>query len=408
MTGAEKSLPESPRPPDEDLATILAKIWRRRFLAASLTLGAMVTTGAGSYLIAPTYSASSTLMPAESGNDVMSAALASLGNLGGLAAQAGMGLKGSLADRFVIILRSRSVALNIHANPELRRIVFHEFWDETKGIWKQPGRRPPEATEDFPSRHDALRKLSKMVRIVSDPKTGLVTISADARTPEGAARLANAYVDELLQFLQQNSFSKARRDRIFLTKKLAENSRDLAKVEQSLRVFMEQNRLVSLEAQTQATVQSYATLKGELLSREMRLKLMQGSVGPDDLQMKGLEEEVVELRNKLSTLEASGSGGLVSFAAAPELGMRLARLKRDVLVKQKVFEVLTQQLELARIQEAKETLAFQVIDTAMAPDERSKPRRTAMVLLAGLLAGFASACLAYWLESRAPNASGTA
>ena len=385
---------------DEDLVSILVKIWARRALVLGMTFGAMGLTGAGSYLIPPTYTASATLMPAESGGDLLSTALASLGSLGGLAAQAGVGLKGTLSDRLVIILRSRSVALRIHDSQALRRIIFHEFWDDQKGAWKQPSRRASEAAEPFPSRHDGLRKLEKTVRIISDPKTGLVTITANARTPEGSARLANAYVKELQRFLQQNVFSKAHRDRIFLSGKLAEQTRDLGRIEQDLRTFMEKNQLVSLEAQTQATVQSYATLKGELIAREMRLKLLSDSVGSEDLELQGLKDEVEELRSKLSTLEASGSGGLISFEAAPRLGIRLAQLKRDALVKQKVFEVLTQQLELAKIQEAKETLTFQVIDPAMAPDQRSKPRRTAMVLLAGLIAGTLSACLAYWLESR--------
>ena len=207
-------------------------------------------------------------------------------------------------------------------------------------------------------------------------------------------------MEGLRAFLQANSFSKAHQDRVFLQGQLDTNTRDLAVAEQGLRTFMEQNRLVSLEAQTQATVQSYATLKGELIAREMRLKLLAGSVGPDDVELQGLKEEVEELRRKLSGLEEQGSGALISFSAAPRLGLRLAQLKRDVLVKQKIFEVLTQQLELAKVQEAKENVTFQVIDPAIPPDRRSWPQRTVMVMIAGVIAALASSGFAYWLEGR--------
>lgn len=396
----EPPAPGTPSSGEDDLGVIFRKLWARRRLVVALTTGTMVAVGAGSYLMAPTYTATTTLMPAESGGDVLSAALSSLGSLGGLATQAGVGLKGSLSDRFVIILRSRAVAQRIHQDPELRKVVFRDFWDAERGVWRQPSRRGVEGDEPFPTRHDAFRKLERMVRVQADSKTSLVTVTVEARTPDGAARLASAYVDGLRAFLQENSFSRAHRDRVFLEGQLAVNARELARAEEQLRLFMEKNHLVSLEAQTQATVQSYATLKGELMAREVRLKLLASSVGAEDLQYQGLKEEVEELRRKLAALESQGTGGLVSFAAAPRLGVRLAQLKRDALVKQKVFEVLTQQHELAKVQEAKEIPTFQVIDPAIPPDRRSKPQRTVMVLLAGLVSGLGSLGLAYWLESR--------
>jgi uncharacterized protein involved in exopolysaccharide biosynthesis len=75
-----------------------------------------------------------------------------------------------------------------------------------------------------------------------------------------------------------------------------------------------------------------------------------------------------------------------------------ARLKRDALIQQKLFELLTQQYELAKIEEAKDELTFQVIDYAIAPETRIKPQRTLMVVLAGVVSLFLGIFIVFFLE----------
>lgn len=225
----------------------------------------------------------------------------------------------------------------------------------------------------------------------ADPKTGLVTISVDSADPQLAADIANNYVVELNAFLQRNSFSTAKRNRDFLEKQVNDTQHDLTAMESTLKNFQEKNKLVSLDAQTEASVQAYATLKAQLTAKEMELSLQEKSVSPDDVQLMGLKQEVVQLKQKLSAIDTGSSEGLVSFKDAPELGMRFAQLKRDLLVKEQVFELLTQQYEMAKVDESKETLSFQVVDRAIAPDKKSKPRRTLIVLVAAFASFLLSA-----------------
>jgi tyrosine-protein kinase Etk/Wzc len=80
------------------------------------------------------------------------------------------------------------------------------------------------------------------------------------------------------------------------------------------------------------------------------------------------------------------------------VGLGYSRLKRDALIQEKVFELLTQQYELARIEEGKDDITFQVIDPAVPPEKRIKPRRTLNVILAGIASLFFGILLVFFLE----------
>jgi uncharacterized protein involved in exopolysaccharide biosynthesis len=63
----------------------------------------------------------------------------------------------------------------------------------------------------------------------------------------------------------------------------------------------------------------------------------------------------------------------------------LGRL-RDVKYYEFLYELLAKQYELAKIDEAKDSTVIQILDKGMAPDRRSRPKRTLIVLSAALVA----------------------
>jgi uncharacterized protein involved in exopolysaccharide biosynthesis len=66
----------------------------------------------------------------------------------------------------------------------------------------------------------------------------------------------------------------------------------------------------------------------------------------------------------------------------PGLGVEYVRRLRDLKVQEAIFEQLTKQFETAKINEAKESSPVQVIDEAVAPMKKSKPKRSLIVLMA--------------------------
>ena len=60
-------------------------------------------------------------------------------------------------------------------------------------------------------------------------------------------------------------------------------------------------------------------------------------------------------------------------------------LYRDVALHNRVFDLLTQELERAKIEEAKDTPSLQILDQAVPPEKKSRPKRTYLVAFTGFL-----------------------
>ena len=79
--------------------------------------------------------------------------------------------------------------------------------------------------------------------------------------------------------------------------------------------------------------------------------------------------------------------------------------QRDVKVQEQVFELLTAQLEESRIRETRDTPTVQVLDAAVPPLHKSRPKRS-VIVIAGFLIGVAGSLAAVLLLERRPVAKG--
>ena len=367
-----------------DLWALAQTLWKRRLFISSVTGVGIIASAIFAFSQPNIYSAKATIMPVDSSSDRLTSALSSLGALGGLASQVGVGLKGSVSDKFVAILKSRTLAESVIVKHNLAPILFPERWNPVRSQWQATASTWVgwEVPVDKPTTHDMLRKLRRNISVASDSRTGLIEITVDYFDPQSAADIANFYIIELNSFLRGNSLTSAKQNKAFLEEQLEKVTRELAAVEHDLKDFQEEHKLLSLDAQTQASVQSYATLKSQLMAKEMEINLLEKSTSQDDVQLIGLRQELAQIQKKLSSIENETTGGTISFKDAPRLGLQFAQLQRELLVRQKVFELITQQYELSKIEEAKETLTFQVIDKAIPADKKSKPNRLFLITLA--------------------------
>jgi uncharacterized protein involved in exopolysaccharide biosynthesis len=80
------------------------------------------------------------------------------------------------------------------------------------------------------------------------------------------------------------------------------------------------------------------------------------------------------------------------------VGLELARLTREVKVQDTLVALLTQQVEQARLNEARDLPVVQVLDQAVPAERPSKPRLRLNVAIAGLSSFFGSVVLAFIIE----------
>src|SRR5580700_4113218 len=348
-------------------------LWEnRRTLGWSLVWGFVVSLIV--VLILPKgYEATAKLMPPETnsgGGAALMAALATrgAGMLGGLAGDL-LGVKGNGAV-FVEILESRTVADRLIDEFQLSREYRTTKIEYTR------------------------KELEKHTKISEDRKSGVITITVTSREPGRAAAIAQAYVGELDRLVSQLSTSSARRERMFLEDRLKTVKSDLDNAATQFSEFASRNTAIDIPAQGKAMVEAAAVLQGQLIAAEAEASGLEKIYTVNNVRVRALQARIAELREQLQKLGGSTSPAEVrndnslypSIRKLPLLGVTYADLYRRTKIEETVYELLTQQYELAKVQEAKEIPSVKVLDSAVVPTVKSSPHRVVLTLCGTFLA----------------------
>ncbi len=83
----------------------------------------------------------------------------------------------------------------------------------------------------------------------------------------------------------------------------------------------------------------------------------------------------------------------------PTHEMTMARIQRERATVQAIYTELRKQLELAKINEAKEVISFKVLDQPLVPELRFKPKRTLLCAITMVAAGFMSVFIVFGIHA---------
>jgi len=367
------------------IAYLRVLLENRGLLLRTFLIAAVASTVIA-FLIPARYDATTQLMPPDNqlGSSValLSAVAGRAGNIGGIAGDI-LGAKDSGA-LFVGVLQSRTVQDRIIEQFGLKR-VYHETKIE-----------------------DARQVLLENTTVSEDRKSGIIAISVKDHDPRRAAAIAQAYVTELDRLIAQVSTSSARRERIFLEERLNTVKQDLDNAAQKFGEFASENTAIDIPAQGKAMVEAAATLQGELIVAESEVRGLQAIYTDENIRVQAAHARVAELRAQLGKLGGdSGAGGALSSKSdpslypsirqLPRLGVTYADLYRQSKIEETVFELLTQQYELAKVQEAKEIPSVKILDAAVVPTKKSSPHRLSLIIAGTALAMFA---MCVWLLAK--------
>lgn len=326
-------------------------------------------------LVAPkTYRAEAVIMPFSSGTST-GTLLAALGNLGGaLGGVAGIGASASPEQlQFMALLNSRTLAEKVIERFDLMKVLFEGEWDKKEGRWKDP-KRPPLL-------EDGVKGLLSHMEFVATKKDPTIKISAEFRDPRLAADVVNGYIDGLREFVNSNAFTVAKKNRIFIEGQLAENKKELLEVGKELNAFYKENRVSDVESMVTVPIMDTDTTPP--------LDLYLGPQGSREAMWSSLEERKEELKKRLENIK-------VVKDVPQQVYLRYLMLRQELLGK--LNTLLAQQYELAKIEEAREDLAFQVIDEARVPERKYKPKRRIIVGVAFAASIFLAVFGAFFLE----------
>jgi len=354
----------------ERYITRLRLLWERRptlvrFATMGLILGVLLAL-----LIPKQFVSTARLMPPEQGSSTaMMAALAgkvgdSLAGLGGLLP----GMK-TTGDLFVGILGSRTVQDEVIRKFDLRKQYGVTRWEDARKI------------------------LAAKTGIVEDRKSGIITLQVTDRDPKRASAMAGEYVSSLNRVVVDLNTSSAHRERVFLEERLTEVKQSLGAAEREFSEFASKNKTIDLKEQGRAMVEAAAALEGELIAAQTQLQGLRQVYTDANVRIRATQARINELRRQLRRLGGQGettsrsdgadNGEMLypSIRKLPLLGVTFADLYRSTRIQEAVFETLTKQYELAKVEEAKEVPSVRVLDPPDVPEKKSFPPRTLISLM---------------------------
>jgi uncharacterized protein involved in exopolysaccharide biosynthesis len=395
MSGA--GVRQSPEPPDphaldpivrdeQDLWTsrkqrpdLLRLLWERRSLLFRAAVVGLLLSSLVAFLIPKSYTSTAQLMPPDSQPSSSLAMMAALAGKagGGLSGLTGdlLGLKSSGA-LFIGVMRSQTAEDHIVQQFDLQKIFGKRFLA------------------------DARKKLDENTEISEDRKSGIITISVTDQDPRRAAAVANAYIDELNSLIAQLSTSAAHREREFLEDRLKVAKADLDNASNQLAQFSSRNNTLDIQTEGKAMLDAAGTLAGQLIASESELQGLRQIYTDKNARVRALSARVDELRKQLEKLGGTpqnsdkneeqtpnspsiqiGSAASENLANAPFptirslplLGAKYADYYQQAKTQATVFEMLTEQYELAKVQEAKEIPSVKILDPGRVPERKSFP-----------------------------------
>ena len=362
------------KPARERVLKNLRLLWTRRSFLWRCVLAGFVVSALFAFMIPKEYVSTAQLMPPDSQSGTGLAMVAALAgqNGNGLSSVAGdlLGVKTTGA-LFMAVMRSRTVEDRIIQRFDLQKVYRTAL------------------------QVSARQQLEINTGISEDRKSGVITLRVTDRNPNRAASIAGAYVSEVDALMANLNTSSAQRERVFLEERLSTIKVELESAEKDFSQFASKNGAIDITMQGKAMLEGAAALQGELIAAESELEGLRQIYSDNNVRVRSTQARINELRNQQAKLggKYNGTGSVSPDSSAgdsyptlrqlPILGVPYADKFRQLKIEEAVFETLTKEYELAKVQEAKETPAVKVLDSPEVPERKSYPPR-ALITVTGM------------------------
>ena len=350
-------------------------LWAHRRTLTRVAGTALVLSAVIAFLLPKRFESKARIMPPDqTGSSIaMLAALTghSLGGLGGGLAGSLLGLK-STGALYIDLLHSRTISDHLIDRFDLQKVYGKRY------------------------RIDTVKYIARHTEVVDDKKSGVISLTYSDTDPGRARAIAQAYLDELNNVITSSNVSSARREREFIEKRLVTVHADLQVAEKALSEFSSINDTLDIKEQTHAMVEAGAKLQAEVIVGQSELDSLRQIYGEDNVRVRAARARIGELQHQLAKMNGTGaapseeSGKSSDEGSAslypplrqlPRLAVPYADLYRRVRIQETVFELLSQQYEMARIEEAKDTPVVSIIDPPLIAEKKSFPPRLIIILL---------------------------
>lgn len=358
--------PAPPRPDDD--ASLLWPVARTLYRSRRFIIGATVVVAVlavvVSLLLPKWYAGTARVLLPESGGGGIGALIGDLSPIGSSLFGGGAGDY----NRYLALLTSRTTL-----EEAVDRFDLADVYDL--------------ADADYP-REEAVEQLQGNVEFEVDLQFEFLQITAFDQDPERAAALTNFLVEALNRRNQELSSQNAALYRRYVEERYEEAETDLDSLRGEMQAFQETHGVVELPAMTEAFLETAAAQRAQLAEFEIQYEALRAQYGEDNPQVQAARDAVAAGRRAEQNLLGGGEAMMpVPLRQLPALASEYARIYQDLLIQAKIIETTRPLLEQARFEEQRERTAVQVVDEAVPPNRKAKPKRSVLVIVT-TLSGF--------------------
>lgn len=359
-----------------DALDYILVVLKRKKRIALFTLACLVLSFAVSFIIPKTYKAETKILLPQRGGSGMAQMLSAFAGMSGMM-PAGLDVK-TPSDLYAEMLKSRTV---------LDKVVERFGLMDVYGVkFKEDARR---------------KLLKKSLRVGNDKKSGLITIGVEDKSPRRASDMANAFVEELKLLNKGLAVGEAAERRLFFEEQLKDTKSALMKSEDAMKAFQERTGALQMESQAKAMIEGIADLRAQIAAKEVELRVMRTYSTQSNPDLQKSEEALKGMRDELERIEAGKTkrhDPLMPTGQMPGVGTEYVRRLRDLKFNETLYELLVKQYEAAKLDEARDASVIQIVDKAVPPEKKIKPRRAVIALLGGTIGFMLAVMTAFAVE----------
>ncbi len=355
------------------------------FLLVITLTGMGITLYALFFVVRPTYLAETSVLllkqqPAGVGAllNQLEGSLDMLGSLQNLGIEANRSLK----EDMLSVLKSRQLALEVSEVVPLESLP--ELQEELTLSPRQENRFSE--AERLRFREQVIYEFLQEQVTVLPPGTRNHTlrVQAEVSSPALSVQLAEAYVSRLRAFMEKVLNADENQQLAYLKNQRDTLKKELAAAENDLLVFQQRYDTVSLDDEVKQRIKALAELEAEVitadaayketLARQQTLRNSSAELAPESAsQRNALEMELAGLKQRKLSLQREQQRYTNRLKKLPQQGLTLARLQRQVTLKNQLYLLLQQQTTAAELDQQRQFKLFRVLDHAVVPLEPHRP-----------------------------------
>ena len=371
---------------DIDFLELFNAIWKRKWFIFIVAMVAGIAGLAYAFYLPFIYKAECRILPQTSGGSGgRLAALAS--QYGGLASIMGINLpsKATTGGTMIAIMKSDTIVDTITDKFGLMEEYEQEYRLRVR----------EKVLKDFDAKEDSL--------------SGVITVSFMNESPQKAADITNAFVEETQKKLMEIAVNNAQQSRAFYENQLMQAQQELTEAEDAMLKYQLSSGVISISEQAKALIDAISLLRTQIAAKNVEITELRSYTTANNPTLKSAISQLEGMQRELRKLEEeqkrsdSGrnnrkmSGDVIpSVGEFPELGLEYQRYERALKIAGSKYQLMFQQYESARLAEMDDMSTIAIIDPAIPPDYKFKPSRAQITLLWAFVGGFlATAKAAY-------------